>query len=718
MFFAGVVRGALQALRGVVWFCAILGVESLRAGDLLENSTALGADSLSIQPRGHSRAGFSLEEREKAARAIRAVFGLKGDTTLRVDAAGRWDTSLVLHPSLTAIRDKDRVKAQPYPPICHGESSGMIHATTVGDEGEGAIFLLLKHGTLEFVATNGNGLFRNLPAGSYELRVDFANGDKYRSPAPIVLEDPDTITINFTPFGDFPKCAGETLERLQAKAEGGTKPFLHFAWSFRPYGQTEDRPLPSGTPEEVSTLYDLLPGRYSLRVSDKNGCNASSIYYLPGASPVEFDHLPNLSVRCRSFDQAVFTYTPTLLKGGLAPYTAVWDSSIGDAIAKGDTLRDGHQYTLTGGKWPIKVTDSLGCQAVLEVEVKHGTDDVLDYHFADPGQAICYGARNIPVELITSNEALVAQVKWSVKMGVGTDNPLPGSFDPIGKTRINVKNPIYTLTAVNFDLTTTYGCRDTATLFLSPQNNIGLEFDRLGSKVGVLHVGRDAVDRQRTPLNAPPSQVVYKDSVLLGVLADVPSDIAFKTQVPAGSLSFSFVPAGLFQPSDDGLPGHFSVLLPQGALENSEFSSALREVDRGGKKFRVLRAKIRAKGTGDGCEDETEIYLRIVDQLRIPNVFTPNDDGMNDRWLRNGDPNYDNLFSGLANLLPKMEVEVFTRAGVQVWHAKGEAISQGWDGKSGGSPLPVGTYYYVIRFNVPSRGSAWKPIAGSVTIIR
>ena len=115
MFFAGVVRGALQALRGVVWFCAILGVESLRAGDLLENSTALGADSLSIQPRGHSRAGFSLEEREKAARAIRAVFGLKGDTTLRVDAAGRWDTSLVLRPSLTAIRD-DKVGVQPYPP--------------------------------------------------------------------------------------------------------------------------------------------------------------------------------------------------------------------------------------------------------------------------------------------------------------------------------------------------------------------------------------------------------------------------------------------------------------------------------------------------------------------------------------------------------------------------------------------------------------------------
>ena len=178
------------------------------------NSTALGADSLAIQPRGHSRAGFSLEEREKAALAIRAVLGLKGDTTLRVDAEGIWDTSLVLRPSLKAVRGKG-VDVQSYPPTCHGESTGTIYATTSGDES--ATFILLDHSTLRFIATNGNGLFTNLPAGIYALWANFANGDSYRSPTPIVLEDPDAITIGFTPWrlpemrrGDPRKATGKS----------------------------------------------------------------------------------------------------------------------------------------------------------------------------------------------------------------------------------------------------------------------------------------------------------------------------------------------------------------------------------------------------------------------------------------------------------------------------------------------------------------------------
>jgi hypothetical protein len=111
-------------------------------------------------------------------------------------------------------------------------------------------------------------------------------------------------------------------------------------------------------------------------------------------------------------------------------------------------------------------------------------------------------------------------------------------------------------------------------------------------------------------------------------------------------------------------------------------------------------------------------YIRLVDRLRIPNVFTPNGDGVNDRWLYNGDEVNANLYSRLQDLLPNLEVEVFTRAGVSVWYAKGGGIGKGWDGTSGGTELPTGTYYYVIRFNAPGGGKKWKPISGSVTIVR
>ena len=112
--------------------------------------------------------------------------------------------------------------------------------------------------------------------------------------------------------------------------------------------------------------------------------------------------------------------------------------------------------------------------------------------------------------------------------------------------------------------------------------------------------------------------------------------------------------------------------------------------------------------------------LESIDELRVPNVFTPNVDGKNDRWLQQRDPTSENVFTRLTDLLPYLEVEVFTRAGVAVWTAKGGKVAEGWDGSAsrGGTPMPTGTYYYVIRFNVPNAGQAWKPIAGSVTIVR
>ena len=66
-----------------------------------------------------------------------------------------------------------------------------------------------------------------------------------------------------------------------------------------------------------------------------------------------------------------------------------------------------------------------------------------------------------------------------------------------------------------------------------------------------------------------------------------------------------------------------------------------------------------------------------------------------------------------------MQVEVFNRTGMLVWKAKGEEIAKGWDGTtySGKAELPLGTYYYVIKFNHGDQ-KGWEPKTGSVTIVR
>jgi gliding motility-associated-like protein len=65
-------------------------------------------------------------------------------------------------------------------------------------------------------------------------------------------------------------------------------------------------------------------------------------------------------------------------------------------------------------------------------------------------------------------------------------------------------------------------------------------------------------------------------------------------------------------------------------------------------------------------------------------LFTPNGDGINDYWY----------IPWIDLLLGRTDVKVFNRHGRMVYESQGYAND--WDGTSNGSPLPEGSYYYVI----------------------
>jgi gliding motility-associated-like protein len=101
-----------------------------------------------------------------------------------------------------------------------------------------------------------------------------------------------------------------------------------------------------------------------------------------------------------------------------------------------------------------------------------------------------------------------------------------------------------------------------------------------------------------------------------------------------------------------------------------------------------------------GCQAMTSVLVKILKFLVVPNVFTPNGDGVNDFW-------------GVKYLesYPNNKVDVYNRFGERVYSSIGYSIP--WDGKYNGSYLPPGTYYYIID---PKNGR--EVIAGNVTIIR
>jgi gliding motility-associated-like protein len=106
-----------------------------------------------------------------------------------------------------------------------------------------------------------------------------------------------------------------------------------------------------------------------------------------------------------------------------------------------------------------------------------------------------------------------------------------------------------------------------------------------------------------------------------------------------------------------------------------------------------------------GCADTacTEIDVFINSVFLIPNVFTPNDDNVND------------MFTVQAVGLETMDAEVFNRWGQKEyeWHT----TNGGWDGRTAsGVPAPDGTYFYIIK----AKGFDEKEYfqKGSFTLIR
>ena len=90
--------------------------------------------------------------------------------------------------------------------------------------------------------------------------------------------------------------------------------------------------------------------------------------------------------------------------------------------------------------------------------------------------------------------------------------------------------------------------------------------------------------------------------------------------------------------------------------------------------------------------------------IRYPDVFSPNGDGVNDRFRINITGNVS--FRGLT---------VFDRWGRPVFRSADK--HEYWTGERNGKPLPAGTYYWIMELVNNNNGDFYRR-AGSVTIIR
>jgi gliding motility-associated-like protein len=99
------------------------------------------------------------------------------------------------------------------------------------------------------------------------------------------------------------------------------------------------------------------------------------------------------------------------------------------------------------------------------------------------------------------------------------------------------------------------------------------------------------------------------------------------------------------------------------------------------------------------CSDTLTTLISLEDalnqELRIPNVLTPNQDGQNDRWCLSGASRFEGCFS----------VSIQNRWGSEVFAA--QSTQSCWDG----GQAPDGVYFYTIQ-------AADQNISGTIHLTR
>jgi gliding motility-associated-like protein len=102
-----------------------------------------------------------------------------------------------------------------------------------------------------------------------------------------------------------------------------------------------------------------------------------------------------------------------------------------------------------------------------------------------------------------------------------------------------------------------------------------------------------------------------------------------------------------------------------------------------------------------GCIDSSHLKINVYKPINVPNAFSPNGDGINDKWEIQHLSTY-----------PQHSVYIFNRWGQLVLTSTAGRYMP-WNGKYNGKDLPVGVYYYIINL-----GTSLRTYKGALTLLR
>ena len=544
-------------------------------------------------------------------------------------------------------------------PTCFGGDNGRIAVEAANDGSSMYQYLLEKDGTL--INITDNGVFENLSKGDYKVVVQNINTGCSQSFSYTLVDGAEAINIAFDGFTGKLNCPSDADGYATAVVTGGSGSYT-YVWP--------------QLGESTSSVSGLTPGTYEVIVADDLGCTTTASYTIDGPKPFVFDKATRTEAKCRNSAIPANLggkLSVGLVEGGTAPYSFYLVDETNHSIREGQPNFTG----LGAGIYEVWVEDANGCRDMYYDTVL--ISPINDFEIGAMDTTVCF-----------TNEV---ELKANVILGdVYSGQPLKYSW----WSEASAANVSPDATGETYPLE-------------------GLDVNVYRYKLRVSQEGGDRcyVEKwfdvgvyPKIDIHVPLYVSSVQNDTILSILFNQEYNVDVSTSTFDYNTSFEWKPSGVFT---RGNSWNSSIFMTPEKYEELKQTYPHR--------FKTLRDP-QTKRDGDfflvdvvattdvGCQDSLTLYTKIVNKLYLANVFSPNGDGRNDIWKLPKE-----------YLFPDLEIEIFNRWGALVWSAAGDKAARGWDGRTNnGKVLPIGTYWYVIKFNINS--SEWKPLTGSVTIVK
>lgn len=519
---------------------------------------------------------------------------------------------------------------------CTGSSTGLI---SIGIKGGATPYTYSWTPPVGTAATASN-----LSAGRYTVTVTDANGCA-KTLSDSLSQPPKLLVPGIASFSDI-KCFGLLTGSATAMASGG-EPAYTYMWS--PGGQTS------------VTATNLAAGTYTVTVTDSVGCSKTSSVII--TQPTALTLKPtSKEATCIDTDGAA----GVLVTGGTSPYTYLWTPGGSNSASITD---------LKPGIYSVLITDGNGCVDSNKITV--GLDKTLNVTLSGL-DSICNG------QTITINVSGANSYVWST-----------------GSTSTSITlSPTYNTNTIWVKATTGV-CTDSLpyNLFIyqplvalpiqdsiCPGTSVDLTIHLTGGKPAYTYSWNNGITADSPgPISvSPTTSTTYSVSISDGCDYTASTSIYVKV-LDKGTAGFIFAPDSI----ESGTVVNFTNKSQNTTRYywtfgdgNSSSDSNPEHIYLGYGSFQIVLVSYAP----DGCPDTATKDIFIIPKIYIPNVFTPNGDGIND------------VFYFTVQGATCFHANIYNRWGVLIYELNSPA--EGWPGivRQTGLPASDGTYYYILHY--------------------